>query len=215
MQQAMTAGTPAVASPRGKARQAHLLAVACEHFLAHGYDGASMDAIVAEAGGSKATLYRHFGSKQVLFVSCVGHLCDEFLARLEGIDLSAPVFEDGLRVILMELVEVMGSPRHVDFYRLVVAGSSLTEVGRAWFEHGPKVWHRLIARLIARHVTQGSLPEAAGRASAAPGMIFDCLFSHLAIESVILGRRIDRRGVAARVDEIVSRARGLLLAQPV
>lgn len=40
---------------------------ATAHFLRHGYLGARVDAIAAEAGVSKQTLYNHFGDKQRLF----------------------------------------------------------------------------------------------------------------------------------------------------
>ena len=45
------------ASPttRSEERRRKLLVAAADLFLASGYDGVSMDAIVAEAGGSKAT----------------------------------------------------------------------------------------------------------------------------------------------------------------
>lgn len=44
-------------------------AAALELFLEHGYEGASLDAIAAAAGTTKATLYARFGSKEALFVA--------------------------------------------------------------------------------------------------------------------------------------------------
>ncbi|WP_024888793.1 TetR/AcrR family transcriptional regulator [Luteimonas huabeiensis] len=199
---------------RGGSRRRQLLDIACAQFLANGYEGTSMDAIVAAAGGSKATLYRHFGHKQALFAACVGHLCDEFLARLQDIDIGQAPFADGLRAILMELVEVVGSPRHVEFYRLVVAGSRVPGVGEAWHTHGPRVWHRLIADLLERLRAAGRLPPACPvPLDMLAEMLFDMLLSHLIIETVILGRRIDRQRAQARVDAAVA-ATGRVLGVP-
>lgn len=197
--------TAALREPaRGAPRRRQLLDIACAQFLANGYEGTSMDAIVAAAGGSKATLYRHFGDKQALFAACVGHLCDEFLARLQDIDIGHAPFADGLRAILMELVDVVGSPRHVEFYRLVVAGSRVPGVGEAWHTHGPRVWHRLITELLERLRAEGHLsPTSCVPLSVAAEMLFDTLLSHVIIESVILGRGIDRERARTRVDAAV------------
>lgn len=48
-----------------------MLDAAIKEFQARGYDGASMDAIAAESGVSKRTLYNHFASKETLFRSLV------------------------------------------------------------------------------------------------------------------------------------------------
>src|SRR5260370_21739110 len=50
-------------------------AAAYRLFLQHGYLATSTDAILAEAGiSSKETLYRHYASKEELFVDVLGHL---------------------------------------------------------------------------------------------------------------------------------------------
>jgi TetR/AcrR family transcriptional repressor of mexJK operon len=50
---------------------AELLAVAREHFVAHGYRGTTMDAVAATAGISKHTLYAEHPSKDALFAAVV------------------------------------------------------------------------------------------------------------------------------------------------
>jgi AcrR family transcriptional regulator len=52
---------------RGRATRERLLAAGREQFGAHGYDGASLDAILAAAGVKRGALYHHFESKQELF----------------------------------------------------------------------------------------------------------------------------------------------------
>ncbi|MHA3790644.1 TetR/AcrR family transcriptional regulator [Rhizorhabdus wittichii] len=51
----------------------HILDVALEHFVAHGVDGASMEAIASAASVSKRTLYSRFGSKMSLLMAAVDH----------------------------------------------------------------------------------------------------------------------------------------------
>ena len=45
--------------------------IALRLFLQDGFNGVSMDQLVAEAGGSKATLYRYFPSKEALFEAII------------------------------------------------------------------------------------------------------------------------------------------------
>ena len=52
---------------RGKATRERLIEAGREQFGAHGYDGASLDAILAAAGVKRGALYHHFESKQELF----------------------------------------------------------------------------------------------------------------------------------------------------
>ena len=51
------------------AKRREILIAAAEVFREHGFAGASMSAVSERAGGSKATLYRYFASKEDLFVS--------------------------------------------------------------------------------------------------------------------------------------------------
>src|SRR5271157_6368560 len=54
-----------------------VLDAAATLFMAHGYGAISMDAIARAAGVSKATLYAHFSSKDLLFATIVREACRE------------------------------------------------------------------------------------------------------------------------------------------
>ena len=51
------------------AQRRKILTAAAEVFQGHGFTGASVNAVAERAGGSKATLYRYFKSKEDLFVT--------------------------------------------------------------------------------------------------------------------------------------------------
>ncbi|MBO0821386.1 MAG: TetR/AcrR family transcriptional regulator, partial [Nocardiopsaceae bacterium] len=54
-------------------------------FASDGYERTSVDAIAAEAGVSKRTVYSHYGDKENLFLSVVRDTYDRMLARIAEI----------------------------------------------------------------------------------------------------------------------------------
>jgi len=54
---------------RGQATRAHLIDVATRLFGARGYDGTSIEAVLADAGVSRGSLYHHFQGKDALFLA--------------------------------------------------------------------------------------------------------------------------------------------------
>src|SRR5262249_61200708 len=61
---------------QGQATRRDLVAIATRLFVAHGYHGTSIDAVLTEAGISRGALYHHFDGKDALFEAVldqVGH----------------------------------------------------------------------------------------------------------------------------------------------
>jgi AcrR family transcriptional regulator len=54
---------------RGQATRAHLIEVAARLFAARGYDATSIEAVLAESGVSRGSLYHHFPGKDALFLA--------------------------------------------------------------------------------------------------------------------------------------------------
>lgn len=59
------------ATERGSATRQHILAVAGEQLLAHGYVGTSLSDLINAAGITKGAFYHHFPSKEALAVEVV------------------------------------------------------------------------------------------------------------------------------------------------
>ena len=79
-----------------KDRQKKLLNTAIKVFLEHGYEGASLEKIILDAGGSRSTIYSLYGSKKGLFLACLKSLVEEvYFAYAEHYDESRP-WEDEL-----------------------------------------------------------------------------------------------------------------------
>jgi AcrR family transcriptional regulator len=69
---------------KGQSTRAHMLAVATELFASRGYEGTSIEAVLAESGASRGSLYHHFKGKEALFLAVMEQV---------GIRASAPAAE--------------------------------------------------------------------------------------------------------------------------
>jgi TetR/AcrR family transcriptional regulator, mexJK operon transcriptional repressor len=172
--------------PRGKTRRREILVEAARIFLRDGLDRTSMDVIATEAGTSKATLYRHFGDRHGLVVAVVEYLCEYFTADVEKSPIPGNDLRAGLRRILMHLVHVGTKPNHPKFFRLIVAGSAHDPaIGIAWNEHGPHLWHRMMAEVFADRQRAGEFSRDVDF-SAFPEMLFDAVFARIIIRTAII-----------------------------
>src|SRR5882672_10425355 len=66
-------------------KHAAIAAAALVLFARDGYERTSVDAIAAEAGVSKRTVYSHYGDKENLFLSVVRETYEGMLARIREI----------------------------------------------------------------------------------------------------------------------------------
>lgn len=73
---------------RGEDRQKKLLNTAIKVFLEHGYEGASLEKIILDAGGSRSTIYSLYGSKKGLFLACLKSLVEEVYFATQNITTS-------------------------------------------------------------------------------------------------------------------------------
>ena len=73
---------------RGQATRAHIVGVATRLFADRGYDGTSIETVLAESGVSRGSLYHHFPGKDALFLAVLeavgARLAAETAAAIEG-----------------------------------------------------------------------------------------------------------------------------------
>ena len=95
---------------RGQATRAHLVDVAMRLFAAHGYDSTSIEAVLADSGVSRGSLYHHFAGKDALFLAVLeavgARLAEQTAAALQG--ASDPV--EILRIGCRQWIRQAGDP---------------------------------------------------------------------------------------------------------
>jgi AcrR family transcriptional regulator len=146
-----------VEAPKGR-KVEQVLAGAHAVFMAHGYEGANVDAIAKAAGVSKATLYSYYPDKRSLFAAVAQAACEEQTRRaLSFADEDGP-FAERLYKGCRSFMEFMFSPFGVQMYRTVVAESErFPEFGQRFWETGPGMAHREMVQMFRQAEADGYL----------------------------------------------------------
>ncbi|MEU6166312.1 TetR/AcrR family transcriptional regulator [Streptomyces tanashiensis] len=154
---------PAPTGPRAARKRQAVVRAARDLFLREGF-GVGMDAIAAEAGVSKVTVYNHFGSKEALFTAVVAGALDEPLhGDADGPDLSRLADAEDLRAALTEAGRAWARAVRADeegrALRTLVATElhRFPELGRAWRAHGPAGHHPAVADALRTLADRGRL----------------------------------------------------------
>jgi TetR/AcrR family transcriptional repressor of mexJK operon len=136
---------------RSEKKRSEIIGVAGALFLREGYGSVSMATIASALGGSKGTLYGYFSSKEEIFAAFVIAAGEQ---RREEF-LLLPEAGAGLRTTLTALginyLRLLLSPEIMAINRLVIAEAArFPELGRIFFENGPKSIIDVIASILAQ-----------------------------------------------------------------
>ena len=94
-----------------KKNRAAILEAALNVFSAHGFRGATVDQIAAEAGLSKPNLLYYFPSKEAIHTALLSGLLDVWLAPLHNLDADGDPMEEILSYIRRKLEMSRDLPR--------------------------------------------------------------------------------------------------------
>lgn len=172
-------------------RREAILVAAKAVFEEVGFEQATMSEITTRVGGSKATLYRYFDSKESLFLELVRRT-----ARQHGGELTAlldPCFvksaestlpPEALKVLALldpdqevatalkgfgeRVLKTFHTPQKLAIRRMVIAAAAHNpEVGRLFYENGPAQGMKQVERYFVGVMKAGKLRQADPKAAAA------------------------------------------------
>ncbi len=171
----------------GTARRDALIGAARRSFVDLGFEGTSLDAIIAEVGGSRRNIYAEFGGKEGLLRAVMHEIIGEIAASADRPPAEDAQPRDWLLDVGLAFTRMMLRADVVAVFRQVIAigGTSSEEVDRLW-EHGPERMRAALARWLVEQDRAGTLrvpdPDFAAR------MLPEMLRGSLQIE-LLLGRR--------------------------
>ena len=115
-------------------RQA-ILDTAYRLFRARGFDRTSVSEITAAVGGSKATIYSHFPSKEELFVGCMMAAAEDYMAEtLKYLDASSTDPAVALLAFGKSFLSFICSPEQLEVRRLMIAEARRSGTGKLFFD---------------------------------------------------------------------------------
>ena len=115
-------------------RQA-ILDAACRLFREQGFEKTSIAEITERVGGSKATLYNYFPSKESLLLEVMHHAKElELQAIVGALDPDAEDLRKELLRFGQEFLTVLYSPEAISIRRLIIAEAARSGTGRLFFD---------------------------------------------------------------------------------
>lgn len=155
----MTEATPTAGPGRPKdlAKRQAILTAAKNLFVRNGYASTSMDAVAAEAGVSKLTVYSHFTDKETLFSAAVVARCEEQLPELFVNVATHGSIDKVLLGIARGFQTLVNSPESLELHRLMIAlGTQDSNLSDVFFEAGPqRILHEMERFLTRVNGTEG------------------------------------------------------------
>jgi AcrR family transcriptional regulator len=132
---------------RTEDKRQEIVAVAVALFQEFGYERTSMSLISQRLGGSKATLYGYFKSKEELFLATIDYDVSANAEVLTRALLSAPTLRAGLIALGSNYLELRLGPRPVSNFRIVSSQPAETGIGRIFYNNLIRpAWQRLAGR---------------------------------------------------------------------
>lgn len=131
-------------------KEKRILEAALSVFSRMGYSGTTMDAVAAEAGLSKPTLYQYFESKELLFTAMMKGKRDDMLLAFETPEPDKMV--EQLLSFSRRYADTVMRPELLSLARLIIGEAQrFPEIGKAYQASGPnRVLEGMIAYLEAQ-----------------------------------------------------------------
>jgi AcrR family transcriptional regulator len=175
---------------RGLSQRAHhkVLEAATNLFAERGIDATSVDAIAAESGVSKATVYKHWADKDAL--------CLEVLVHVHELDEGPPELDSGdLREDLKAFLKYEPSPKKAAIQKrlmphLIAYSARNEQFGRAWKTRVMERSRDFLRKLLRRGVDRGMLPAVLDEELGVALLLGPMMYRH------IFGSSVDREWLA-------------------
>ena len=163
-----TAPAPAPPTLRNRATRAvraEIAAVAVRLFLAQGFDKTTVDQIAAEAGLSRASFFRYFGSKEDVLLGHLEELGHKVADALAARPADEPAWQALRRSFDLLITERLAYPDEGLTLRRILHDTPSLQARQLGKQLG---WQDLLAPEVARRLGSPASPAIRGRARWSP-----------------------------------------------
>jgi len=180
-------------------RRAAILRAARLCFLDRGFVRTSISDVIAISGGSRATIYEEFGSKEGLFAALIASILDQM--RLPEIADGPPA--EVLREVGLHYMEQLMDAEALALYRVVLGESAhVRQLGPAIFAAGPRSAARALAARLEDWKRSGALET--GDPERAAALFLAMVESDLHRAAIMWNDNPSAERIAANVDAAVA-----------
>ena len=150
-----------------EAKRQEILQAAAEVFREAGFERASMSEIRARVGGSKATLYNYFPSKEKLFFEVMYQATERALVDITAsLDDEAEDVKQELLRFGQKLLTALYSREAIALRRVAIAESGQSDIGKVVFAGATLPMEKHVAEFLRRAMKRGSLRSADAKIAA-------------------------------------------------
>jgi AcrR family transcriptional regulator len=145
-----------------KPKEQEVLDVATDYFLAHGYQGASINAMARSSGISKESIYRYFSSKKQLFEAVIGRELAEYQAGLRRLSAEKTMdLREALINVGETVLDVVTTDRTLALRRLIFDEARRSpDVGQHYYKIGPEHAFAAVEEIFKSHNAESDFDPA-------------------------------------------------------
>lgn len=145
---------------QAEARHEELLDQALDHFLDKGFEQATIEAIAADVGMTKRTVYARYADKASLFRAAVRRAIERYVIpedRIRATEIPGELFQT-LTNIAMLRIDLVASPQGLKLQRIIQTESyRFPDIFTDTYELGALPTVKFLAKLLRRETEAGRL----------------------------------------------------------
>ena len=149
-----------MARQKTETRRLAIIKAAADAFLELGYEKTSMSLIAERLGGSKATLYSYFKSKEELLLAVLDNEVDTNAGAILGTAMNEPDTRKALTIVGMGYLMQRLSVRPTRYFRMVSGQSGDSPIGAHFWNTVLKNAWMLMCTKMQEYMDEGRLRPA-------------------------------------------------------
>jgi AcrR family transcriptional regulator len=180
-------------SPRARRSQDPVLEATLELIAEHGVSGVAVDTVAAKAGVSKATIYRHWGSRARLIHAAISTLQRPFVEPDTG------SLREDLTLLVQQLVWYLNRPDNDRILPSFIDAAARDPELDALRQETVREARTIYQRVVRRGIERGELPDGVDIR-----LVTDLAMSPFIYRRIVARSSVDGADIAPVVDAVLA-----------